>query len=200
MLILTAICFLMSWVDWICNSTSIKFPAAWLLLILVKTAADCSLTLKQPDDKIESKVVQYFSNCFMRFLFYSNLDLITATCLMAFLFAFDSQTKIVQIIQSTISSIALLLAVLTLFISQLTYSYSVCSAVLGVFFSYVFSSDIQRIYESWNELASEPPKSNFEKNATDAVNQSTVSHTTENTLLSSAGKSEGTQQTVVISI
>lgn len=164
--------FLFTWGVWIVKESGIRMAVAFSLLWLVKTAVDCSLMVHVPPQIVLGSLASLLRKSLFKQMFVSNLDPWIGCSILAFMFAFSIENRRLRIAQAVLSSVAFVFSFFVLAIYQLCYSYSIYSAMIGAVFAFVFSHDVDRFFQNWNDQhdRTNPPPALVIKGSSESAN------------------------------
>lgn len=152
MISLSVISFFSTWMIWFYCGDNLRFPITIVIFFFMKLVADVSLTLEMPTNIVMSKSINLQNRNLWSNLFLSNTDPFVGLALITFSFAFSIERKSLKITQALMGIITLIFVMFVEIIFQLSFSFSIYSALMIFLFAYVLSYDVDRFYSKWNEI------------------------------------------------
>lgn len=150
MMLLSLLSFLVTWSTWLWEADSIRLPIAVSIFFTIKMVSDASLALSPPTGFFMGPVLKSIAFNRVNNFFVSNCDPWVGNALMTFMFAFRLETRWLKWAQGVLAVVTMVFVLLVLIVYKLSFSYSYFSAIIAVLFAYIFSYDLQELWEKWN--------------------------------------------------
>ena len=154
MLALSLLVFFQGWMIWMFVGESYRFPAAYFIFWFVKFISDGSLTVRRPENSIVGPSIQILLGSMLKHLFFANVDIWFGNCGLIFLFGLNLENKGLRYFQTITSVLSMFYILFVEYIYQLTFSYSIYSAIWICFFSYLYSYDVDAFITKWTQPSS----------------------------------------------
>lgn len=150
MMLLTLLSFLVTWSAWLWEADSIRLPITVSIFFIIKMVSDASLALSPPTGFFMGPVLKSIALNRVNNFFVSNCDPWVGNALITFIFAFRLETRWLKWVQGVLAVITMIFVLLVLIVYKLSFSFSYFSAIIAVLFGYIFSFDLQELWEKWN--------------------------------------------------